>query len=174
MLKYVMICMCCIGFMCASAQQVITFYTNNKQTKTAEYTLPHKVTCKTKNGKRLQLKLEKVSNDSFYFSSLINSEMRFAIRYQDLKFIKFYKKGEIPLKVGKYSFITIGAYFTAFSVFAITRSFVVPQWSKLNREVGLALLFPASLSFIISTSFNGGLAPKLKFVENKYIVNENY
>ena len=168
--KYVMLWMCCICFIYANAQQVITFYTNNKQTKTAAYTLPYKVTCKTNEGKRLHLKLGKVNNDSFYFSSLINSEMKYAIRYQDLKFIKFYKKGEIPLKVGKYSFIAIGAYFTAFSVFAITRSIIVPEWSKLNREVGLALILPASLGFIISTSFNGGLAPKLKFDKNKYIV----
>jgi hypothetical protein len=87
-----------------------------------------------------------------------------------LKFIKFYKKGEIPLKVGKYSFIAIGTYFTAFSGFLITRSFIIPEWAKLNREVGLALLLPASLSFIISTSFNNSLPPKLKFAKNKYIV----
>lgn len=165
-----MLWMCCICFMYTNAQHVITFYTNKMQTKTVEYTLPHKVTCKTNDGKSLHLKLEKVSNDSFYFSSLKNSDIKYAIPYQDLKFIKFYKKGEIPLKIGKYSFIAMGAYFTAFSAFAITRSFFVTQWAKLNREVGLALLVPASLGFIIYTSFNGGLAPKLKFDKNKYIV----
>lgn len=158
-------------FVCsANAQQVITFFANKKQTETIDYTLPHKVTCKTNEGKRLLLILEKVNKDSFYFSSLQNSDMKYSIRYQDLKFIKFYKKGEIPLKVGKYSFIAIGTYFTAFSGFLITRSFIVPEWAKLNREVGLALLLPASLSFIISTSFNSSLPPKLKFVKNKYIV----
>jgi hypothetical protein len=156
--------------MSSNAQQVITFFTNKKQTETIEYTLPHKVTYKTNESKRLQLILEKVNNDFFYFSSLQNSEMKYTIRYQDLKFIKFYKKGEIPLKVGQYSFIAIGTYFTAFSGFLIKRSFIVPEWAKLNKEVGFALLLPASLSFIISTSFNNSLPPKLKFVKNKYIV----
>lgn len=159
-----------IGFMYANAQQLITFFINKKQTETIDYTLPHKVTCKTNQGKRLQLILEKVNKDSFYFSSLQNSDLKYTIRYQDLKFIKFYKKGEIPLKVGKYSFIAIGTYFIAFSGFLLTRSFIIPEWSKLNREVGLTLLLPASLSFIISTSFNSSLAPKLKFAKNKYIV----
>ncbi len=54
-------------FCLANAQQVITFFTNKKQTETIDYTLPHKVTCKTNEGKRLQLILEKVNNDSFYF-----------------------------------------------------------------------------------------------------------
>lgn len=170
MLKYVMLWLLCVGFMITNAQRVITFFTNKKQTETIEYTLPHKVTCKTNEGKRLQLILEKVNNDSFYFSSLQNSEMKYTIRYQDLKFIKFYKKGAMPLKVGQYSFIAIGTYFTAFSGFLITRSFIVPEWAKLNKEVGFALLLPASLSFIISTSFNNSLPPKLKFVKNKYIV----
>ncbi len=170
MLKYVILCICCIGFMSANAQQVITFFTNKKQTETIEYTLPHKVTCKTNEGKRLQLILEKVNNDSFYFSSLQNSDMKYTIHYHDLKFIKFYKKGEVPLKVGQYSFIVIGTYFTAFSGFLITRSFIITEWAKLNREVGLALLLPASLSFIISTSFNNSLPPKFKFAKNKYIV----
>ncbi len=157
-------------FCLANAQQVITFFTNKKQTETIDYTLPHKVTCKTNEGKRLQLILEKVNNDSFYFSSLQNSEMKYTTHYNDLKFIKFYKKGEIPLKFGKYSFIAIGTYFTAFSGFLITRSFIVPEWAKLNREVGFALLLPASLSFIISARFNSSLSPKLKFAKNKYIV----
>lgn len=165
-----MLWMCCLGFMFANAQQVITFFTNKKQTETIDYTLSHKVTCKTNEGKRLQLILEKVSNDSFYFSSLQNSEMKYTTHYNDLKFIKFYKKGEIPLKFGKYSFIAIGTYFTAFSGFLITRSFIVPEWAKLNREVGFALLLPASLSFIISARFNSSLSPKLKFAKNKYIV----
>lgn len=170
MLKYLILWLFCINWYFANAQQMITFFANKKQTETIEYSLPHKVACKTNKGKRLQLILEKVNNDSFYFSSLQNADMKYSIRYQDLKFIKFYKKGEIPLKVGKYSFIAIGTYFTAFSGFLITRSFIVPEWAKLNREVGLALLLPASLSFIISTSFNSSLPPKLKFVKNKYIV----
>ncbi len=170
MLKYVMLCLFCVGFINANAQQVITFFTNKKQTETIDYTLPHKVTCKTNEGKRLQLILEKVNNDSFYFLSLQDSDMKYTTHYHDLKFIKFYKKGEIPLKVGQYSFIAIGTYFTAFSGFLITRSFIVPEWAKLNREVGLALLLPASLSFIISTNFNSSLPPKLKFAKNKYIV----
>lgn len=65
-----MLWLCCLGFMYANAQQVITFFTNKKQTETIECSLPHKVACKTNKGKRLQLILEKVNNDSFYFSSL--------------------------------------------------------------------------------------------------------
>ncbi len=114
--------------------------------------------------------LKKVQNDSFYLADIQNDDNQTVVSYRDLKFIKFYKKGEIPLKVGKYSFIAIGTYFTAFSGFLITRSFIVTEWAKLNREVGLALLVPASLSFIISASFNNSLPPKFKFAKNKYIV----
>lgn len=165
-----MLWMCCFGFMFANAQQVITFSTNKKQTETIEYALPQKVICKTNDGKKQQFVLKKVQNDSFYLADIQNIDNQTVVRYRDLKFIKFYKKGEIPLKVGKYSFIAIGTYFTAFSGFLITRSFIVPEWAKLNREVGLALLVPASLSFIISASFNNSLPPKFKSAKNKYIV----
>lgn len=170
MLKYVILCIFCIGFMSTNTQQVVSFL-NKSKTKVHKYSLPQKVTLKSNTGKFLEALLINVNGDTLYFKSLKNRDNEFSIRYSQIKYIKFHHNAEVPLYIGKYAFIALGTGLTLVGTISLLHGYSNVESSEIYRKFGASLLFGGLGSFLVSSIFNSGLPKEFNFKNNALKVN---
>jgi hypothetical protein len=134
------------------AQQTIKFHNNED---TLNYIIPKKVYCKLNNGDQKELKLNAVSNDTFFFENLKNGK-KYKVNYDQIKYLKFNVYNQNLNQVGAIVFGGIGFTTSFFSLFAIT---VGEPQLKLMGAIGLAFSAPPLIIYAI---FKSKLPKKIK------------